>query len=626
MMRWWAAFFVAGLVAPPVPAVEGAASLVLMGLGLWTFAWGVELRSLRRGCIEQQRRDLTIALCTMTCATAIVIWETAGFERMAHERAAASARIELSKAKRFGSPLGARDFARRQDSPSGIRSLSLVRARSVILAWLDDGRLTKRARGIVGALILDDRRGLDFTLSETYSYIGITHFLALSGLHLGVIAIPIAKIVSRLIRSRRASDAAVFAILCLYSAVAGLPASLLRALFLSAAIFAYRFLGLHTDIMDALIAGSLALVAIDQSVAFDAGFQLSFAAVCGIALIGIPIVRMLEPLLPGGIRGRALKTILYPALITCSVQFLTMPLVISLFKRSSLLSPLVNVIVSLPFTVLLYAGVLYVFIPFAPFRSILAHPINLLCRFLSAVPAVFSRAPHAALYPGDFAIEVYLCGVAFIAWSLRKSCTAKGRALSVGLACVIFAFLMPVVRGNRHTLVRTHCSVDAIAEMGLWSRKGSVYVPAGKGVVFLGDEFTSRESYRFTRELWSRGVRRIGYCVVTPSKLRVNHGLFYLVKRVSVDEVICSPYLLMHGAGILDRLSAGGCRVRAVTHGDSLVCEAWRLEILGPVYPPPAGGHISRAKADLTWRFMFKGRAGMTPLDFETASGYHAQP
>jgi len=627
VVRWWAAFFIAGLFAPPNAGAQCAASFLLAGFVLGVLAHGSRCAWMRFDGAARRRFAGALALVTMTGSAAIIVWTAAGLQRNAHDCAQSGTVIEASNGGRIGAPSETRHLARsRGGAVSGFRALSLMGAKSRLLEALDDGRLSKRARGLVAALVLDDRRGLDFALSETYSYVGITHFLALSGLHLAAIAIPLSKILSRLIRSKRMSDVALLAILWLYSAVAGFPASLLRALFLSAAVLGYRLVGMHTDLMGALIAGSFTLVAIDPAIVFDAGFQLSFAAVCGIAFIGIPLSRIVEPLLPRGLPGKVAKALLYPALITCSVQFLTMPLTISLFKRSSLVSPLVNVIVSFPFTILLYAGVIYVFVPIAAVRVLLSHPVNLLCRFLSAVPAAFSQGPHAGIYRGSFIMEAYFAGVALVAWSLRRSCGRKRPILGAGVACVVIAFLVPLLPWRQENLPPGHRGARVTAGAKALTFPGGIYVPQGGGIIFIGEAFDSHEAYRLTRVLWERGVNRIRYCVVKPSRLSRHHGVYYLLARISVEEVLCSPYLLAADPGSAEPLGARSRTVRAVSRGDSLENGSWRLEILAPVYPPSEGAVVSRADAGISCRLAIKGAAGTTTLDLKHASGYYAVP
>jgi ComEC/Rec2-related protein len=592
MVRWWAAFFVSGLVAPPGRSMAWAGACVSAALAIFETARpGRERRERARGPAAERRRR-SLATFVVTCAAGMVLWSAAGLERAAWSGTAGHSRTaDHSESAGRSGALGRGRF----------ESLALTGARAFLVGRCDDGRLTRRSRGIVGALVLGDRSGLDPSLRETYSYLGIAHFLALSGLHLGAIALPLAKVFPRLLRSRRRSDAALFACLCAYAAVASFPASLLRALALTAAVLACRHLGLHADLLGALVGGSFALVCLDGSLPFDAGFELSFAAVCGIALVGVPLARIVEPRLPSGLGGKALKIVLFPALITVSVQFLTLPLVIGLFSRSSLLSPLVNVIVSLPFTALLYAGSLYVFIPLGPLRALLAPAINLLCRFLAWAPGLFARGPHPALYRGDVRNELYLSGALFVAWSLRCTCPRRRAAALAGAVLVSLSLVLhPVGPGPRGAGEAGTGSI----RLGAESRERAVFLAVEGGILVVGERFGPAEARRMTRSLWNRGVRRLACCVVAPARIGSRSGLPYLLARIRVDQVLCSPYLLAGGGAPKESLGPGGRQVRAVSRGDSVRGGSWVLEILGPVYPPPSGGTISEGDAAVVWRIV----------------------
>lgn len=605
MMRWWAAFFIAGLVAPPGGGVMTGVSLLVPALALGALVYGSRRPSVRRDGIDRRPLDRAGIVCVMALASGVIVWEGAGLQRSAND------------CVRIGAATG---------GDSGFRHLSLAGARSWMLDRLDDGKLSKRSRSLVGALVLDDRKGLDFALRETYSYVGITHFLALSGLHLGAIAIPLSKILSRAIKSKRRADAALFAILCLYSAVAGFPASLLRALFLCATVLGYRALGLHVDLFGALATGSLVLVAADPAVALDAGFQLSFAAVWGIACVGIPVSNALEPMLPRGLTGRISKALLYPALITCSVQFFTMPLTVALFGRSSLVSPLVNVVVSLPFTILLYAGALYVFIPLEMPRALLCHPINALCRFLGEAPAVFTAGPHRGICRGSFWTEAYFAGVALVVLSLKPGSRRRLSLLCAGAGCIVAAFLLPMNRGTAEGPVPGSPGGGRGAETRGSAFQGGFYLPGGGGIVFVEESFGARESYRLTRTLWGMGIDRIRCCVVEPSRLRRASGISFLLSRISVEEVLCSPYLAAGDRFWREGSRRRNTRIRTVSRGHVVECAAWRLEIVAPEYPPPSNSPVSRADADLAWRLAVRDAAGATVLDLKSGSGYHPVP
>jgi ComEC/Rec2-related protein len=614
VVRWWAAFFIAGIASPPGTGTGLLAAILISALG---FGAAAAARRSPRTPFDRfgtRRVDRAPASFVVCCAAGLVLWQAAGLESAMRSRSSTGAPRSIRESR---GTTGAEPSERRR--PAGLRALSLPGVRSELLDALDDGRLSRRARGLVGAIVLGERSGVGFTLSDAYSYVGLAHLLALSGMHLGAIAVPLSWLLSRLIRSRRRSDFALLVVLGVYASVACFPASLLRALFLTAAIVGFRSAGMNTDLLGALVAGSGLLVAIDPSIACDAGFQLSFAAVCAIALIAAPLAKSAEAILPDGFRGTILKAVLFPALVTCSVQLFTLPLVVHLFYRTSILAPVVNVIVSIPFAAFLYAGALYVFVPLAALRTLLALGMNPLCAFLEAAPAAFAARPHAGIYRSDVRFDAYLCGTALIAWALRRRCPRRRAIMAAGAAFVVLAFMFPSARMGDSGAAE-NSGVDYRVTRVSW--RGAEYVGAGTGIVFLGDDFGSGEAYRFTRALWAKGVSRVGRCVVAPERLRRNHGLFYLLSRVRVDEVLCSRYLLLQSADLAARVGSRGARIAAVGAGDVIREGRWRLEITGPPFPPPRGT-LSGADAVLTWRLI---AVRTTSLDLPPDRGYHAVP
>jgi len=608
MVLWWAAFVVFGLLSPPTRPFAWIAFCLAGTLSVLVLSLARRRPGPTAATAAQDSVGRAAAYCTIAVVAAIILWEGAGIERRTFDaRAAPVAGRPASDAGRAngrGAPVSA---ARSRDEGKECALPVITRLRERLIESLDDGRLSRPAKGIVGALVLDYRRDLGFSLNETYNYLGITHFLALSGMHLGVIAVPLAKILSLLFRSRNGRDAALFSVLCFYAAVAAFPPSLSRALALSAAVIAYRLLGVSSGLITALVGGCFVLVLCDPSVAFDAGFQLSFAAVCGIALIGIPLSRMIDAVSPDGVRGTALKALVFPALITCSVQFLTMPLTIILFKRASLISPLVNVIVSLPFTVLLYLGVAYVFVPFGPLRMILAFPVNLICRFLDVVPSAFSRGPHPAVYSGDFDFMLYLAGVGFVAWALKR--TGRARLLCVFAGAVFVAVSFAVRAGPGASGPDVARGGDTIREMAASvSVRGASYVSRGEGILVVDEAFATGDAYRLTRRLWGEGVREIELCVVTSPRLGRANGLRYLARRVAVRELLCSPYLSLSERNLETIIGGRATAVRCAARGDTLFTRSFVVEVVGPSFPPPRGASIPADSLRLRCRIAERAR------------------
>lgn len=622
MVLWWAAFFIVGLISPPSPLCEVLASCLAAGIPAIFFSIVSRRRHGFFRFPEHSPGGAAAVRYVSAVAACIILWECGGIEGRAFTAgcfATGTPRYSYGRADGVG---GAKAASLETEEASSQSILpGIARLRSYLIASLDDGRLDRSGKGITGALVLDYRKDLGFALNETYSYLGITHLLALSGMHLAVIAVPLAKLLSLVLPSRNRRDAVLLAILCLYAAVANFPPSLSRALALLAAVIGYRLIGLNSGLLTALVGGCFVLGAFEPAVVFDAGFQLSFAAVCGIALIGIPLSRMAEAAVPGGFRGTLIKTLLFPALITCSVQFLTMPLTIVLFKRASLISPVVNVIVSLPFTALLYLGVVYVFVPFGPLRVVLAVPTNLICRFLDVVPLAFSRAPHPAIYFGDFNFAIYLAGAGLVAYFFERRPLERLHCLLAGAFFVALSF----VAHGAPLEQRAYAAVsgkaggaavrleDETLAGSTIVKPGALYLSRGGGLLVVDERFSTHDSYRLTRELWARGVRKVELCIVAAPRLKPRHGIFYFVKRVSVGEIVCSPYLpLAHGRFEAD-MRRVGARVSTAMRGDTVRTGSFEVVIVGPLFPPPGGASLPADSLRLRCRIFERPRLTSIP-------------
>ena len=141
---------------------------------------------------------------------------------------------------------------------------------------------------IIKALIIGDRSDIPRHVSDAFRDSGASHILALSGLHLGIIYGILVKSLGFLGNSRPARHArsAVIVLVCgLYTMATGAGPSIVRAfLFIllnETARLHGRFRSTGTVLLSALL---IHLVA-DPAAIREVGFQLSYAAMAGIAFI-----------------------------------------------------------------------------------------------------------------------------------------------------------------------------------------------------------------------------------------------------------------------------------------------------------------------------------------------------
>ena len=141
---------------------------------------------------------------------------------------------------------------------------------------------------VLKALLTGDRSGITTDIAEAFRASGASHILALSGLHLGIIYGIISKILSAFGNStaiRRARSAAVILACGLYTLATGAGASISRAYMFIVLKEIAEMSGRAISLKGLLATVLMIHLAFDPTAVTDIGFQLSYAAIFGIAYI-----------------------------------------------------------------------------------------------------------------------------------------------------------------------------------------------------------------------------------------------------------------------------------------------------------------------------------------------------
>ena len=135
------------------------------------------------------------------------------------------------------------------------------------------------------ALLLGQRGHLPDGLVEDFRATGTAHFLAISGLHVGVALVMSVALASWWLGRRRQLYLLLpLAAIWLYALVSGMSPSVVRATVMGSVFLAALALGRPRSVLPALAFSAAVMVAATPGVLFRLSFQLSFAAMAGIAL------------------------------------------------------------------------------------------------------------------------------------------------------------------------------------------------------------------------------------------------------------------------------------------------------------------------------------------------------
>jgi competence protein ComEC len=219
----------------------------------------------------------------------------------------------------------------RRGGLAGILDAARGRAERALTAGLD-GEQANLARGFV--LGQDDR--IDPPTREHFRRSGLAHLLAVSGQNVMLLAILAGALFALCGAGLRLRLLLTLALVALYVPIAGAGPSIQRAGVMGAAGIAATLLGRPSDRAYLLLLAAVATLLLNPLAAGDVGWQLSFAAVIGIALAAAPLAAWLADRMPARLPRRLRRPLAEGAALTVSATLATAPLMAHHFDSFSL--------------------------------------------------------------------------------------------------------------------------------------------------------------------------------------------------------------------------------------------------------------------------------------------------
>lgn len=437
-----------------------------------------------------------------------------------------------------------------ESSGQAFRLDGFVRERRWLAGQMDQllGGHRMEAVQLLKALTLGDRDALSQELREAFSRAGVSHVLAISGLHVGMVAASafalfawaLAWVPALRTRAWVRRCAAILSLVPVvgYAMLAGFSPSTERAVIMVTVFLMTFWVGRPHDWLNALAVAAVVILVVSPPQLTFVSFQLSFAAVFAI-ILGMGIIGRFQPVKSApwwrrwGYRPLVLLVVSVLAILG------TAPLVARYFNQVAWLGPLTNLAV-------------------VPVVGMVSLPAGLLGIVLSPIS---TGAAEICWHAAAYGLEVVVWLVTMVArWPLAAGSivtpTILEMALFYLLVTALFQWRRPWQRNISLAVVLVAGSLDAAywyqrrfaPEMAVTAvdvGQGSAYLiqlPRGFTILFDGGGFGDNAAFDIGRSvvaplLWRNKIKTVDLVILSHPNSDHLNGLLFILRKFKVGQV-----------------------------------------------------------------------------------------
>lgn len=272
---------------------------------------------------------------------------------------------------------------------------------------------------VVKAMVLGDRGELSPELKELYRVNGISHILAISGLHISLIGMGLYRLLRKSSLPILPSALAALFVLVNYAILTGAGTSTVRALIMFALMAGADAERRSYDLPTALGLSAASTVLSNPYLILTSSFWLSYGAVFGIAVFA--------PALKGELRAgrKKLHAVLSAIIGSVGVTLFTLPMILAFYYEMPVFAVLLNLLVIPLMSIAMLSALFmlplgFLYLPLGSLAGWPCHLVLSIYRFLCERIAELPFSTYIAGRPPEWKIILcYLIYIALIAVDLR---------------------------------------------------------------------------------------------------------------------------------------------------------------------------------------------------------------
>ncbi|MBI5050831.1 MAG: DNA internalization-related competence protein ComEC/Rec2 [Nitrospirae bacterium] len=468
--------------------------------------------------------------------------------------------------------------------------LSWLYSKRQRLGEIIDNSLSEESAGFLKAIILGLQKGITPETRDAFSATGLAHLLSISGTHFGLLAFIFFKVIKAAIKSlpiriltrmtlyvtpTQIAVVLTLPVLVLYTMISGASTPAIRSFIMVLIYMTALFLGRKGQWLNSLAIAAIIILLWQPDSLFDLSFQLSFLAVLS---IGFAIENKSEHKIHAQEHKHLIKKtfdgIKTSMLMTLAAVIVTAPIVIYYFYQFPLISPVSNLIIT--------PLVCFIILPFGFFTVFFALLFNMdfmplsyltdsVTRFALKLIKIASQIPHSNLHLHKPSIIVVILFFFSFAFAIKSK--SKWKLLPFVLVLCIY-------------LMVPFFSDDDIRITFLDVGQGDasvIHLPDKRIMLIDG----GAEDYDTGRRviapyLWSNGIKKIDYLVLSHPHPDHYGGLIYITDNFKISEVWLNGRAVPEAKKFFWKIQERKIPYRILKRGDMLEGKGYRIYALHP--------------------------------------------
>ena len=515
-------------------------------------------------------------------------------------------------------------------SQSGAWQASL-RDRLNNLAWQ---HLPPQQASLASAILLGNREQLTTSRREAFLRTGTVHLLAISGLHVGILACCFFFLFRCGWLSRSVCLILTIAFVLFYAWLVEFRPPVVRASILIVLFCIARVFGRSGLSSNVLALAALLVLAINPTDLFSLGTQLSFLAVAAIGFGNQwifnhrtdPLQQLIAVTRPWPIKAfQAVKENLRAAFVISGLIWLiSIPLVAINFHVLAPVGLFANPLILLPIAIALYAGI-SIFI-FGDLLSIVARFAAVVCAgSLGLIETFVNWAGDLPLShfwtPGPSWLAVMIFYIGWVIFGLfPPTRISVGRLCLLGILWLIFGWFTPAYVGHLYRSQIQRSLTTTFIDVG-HGTSVLLQLPNDKNILYdCGSTTSSRFAANCVSDvLWHKGISHIEAIIVSHADIDHFNAIPALSKRFSIGKVYLSPAMNEHpspSVGELKRaLAAAHVDIAELSANDSIhIDSSTRIKAIAP---SPDLQHSNDNSASIVLTVEYQNQRILLPGDLE---------